>query len=53
MTPLLAALVHPVEVIAEVRSRLEAEGAIGELQHLARFSSAELDRLVRLERGMS
>lgn len=53
MSPALVALVHPVDVIAEVRSRLEAGGGIRELEHLAGFSSDELDRLVTLERGMS
>jgi hypothetical protein len=49
----MEAATHAVDVIRDVRARLVAAGGIGELHHLAGFSSAELDRLVHLERGMS
>ena len=52
MSPALHALVHPVDVIAEVRARLTADGGVRELEHLDRFSTSELERLVSLEVGL-
>ena len=43
---------HAVDVITRVRERLEAEGGDAELFRLRRFSSDELQILVRLELGM-
>ena len=53
MSPTFEAMVHPVDVIAGIRARLEARGGTRELEHLASFSSAELARLVELEVGIS
>ena len=49
MSPELEALVHPVELIAEVRDRLVMGGGVRELQHLRGFSSSELSILVHQE----
>lgn len=49
MSPAFRAAVHAVDVIREVRARLEAEGGVTELYHLSRFSSCELEHLVLLE----
>jgi hypothetical protein len=49
MSPAFHAAVHAVDIIREVRARLEAQGGVIELHHLSRFSSAELERLVLLE----
>jgi hypothetical protein len=43
---------HAVDVITRVRERLEAQGADAELFRLRRFSSDELQILVRLELGL-
>lgn len=49
MSPAFEALVHPVELIAELRARLVAGGGVRELQHLHGFSSDELAVLVHQE----
>lgn len=53
MTPAMRAATHAVDVIREVRARLEQTGGVRELEHLAGFSSDELERLVTLEQGIS
>lgn len=52
MSPEMASLTHAVDVICEIKARLEATGGTVELYALQRFSSAELDLLVRLELGL-
>ena len=51
MSPAFRAALHAVDVIGEVRARLEAEGGVTELYHLHRFSVDELEHLVLLETG--
>lgn len=52
MTAALRSALHAVDVIQEVRARLETTGGIRELEHLAGFGVDELERLVLLEAGI-
>ena len=51
MTPAMRGAMHAVDVITEIRLRLEHTGGVVELYQLARFSVDELDLLVALEAG--
>lgn len=53
MSPAFRSAMHAVDVISEVRARLEAEGGIRELLSLSRFSVDELDLLVQQETGVA
>jgi hypothetical protein len=53
MSPEMASLTHAVDVICEIKARLEATGGTVELYALQRFSVDELDLLVRLELGLA
>ena len=50
MTPVMESLCGYVELVERVACRLEASGAVRELQQLAGLSAQEMDVLVRLER---
>lgn len=53
MTPCMASLTHAVDVIHEVKARLEQTGGTVELYALRRFSSDELRLLVMRELGLA
>lgn len=50
MSPVIRAAIEWGRIYTEVEQRLEAAGAVAELDHLRHMSQSELDLLVRRER---